>query len=63
MAAESEAEFDSGTCPCSILFSATCLQTEDRCDYFSILKLDNVCSYLIFGIYFLLTLSVTPRID
>ena len=46
MAAESEAEFDSGTCPCSILFSATCLQTEDRCDYnFSILKLDNVCSY------------------
>ena len=45
MAAESEAEFDSGTCPCSILFSATCLQTEDRYDYFSILKLDNVCSY------------------
>ena len=45
MAAESEAEFDSGTCPCSILFSATCLQTEDRYDYFSILKLDTVCSY------------------
>ena len=39
MAAESEAVFDSGTCPCSILFSATCLQTEDRCDYFSILNL------------------------
>lgn len=53
MAAESEAVFDSGTCPCSILFSATCLQTEDRCDYFSILKLDNVCSYFQLAFFFI----------